>query len=192
MDANTEEIPDRETKLAVGPDTFVVVQWALNEMDTPPALSIERREHGNTVLRRLGWKEITRLDWKIVHPCETSETKIVSESLGSNEAIRISLICRTGEDYFTSSEIAIFVKPTTLETLWAGLGDRVESRMDSCIMSRRVTFATPRPGEIEIKTSEITRWVDQNFDNELKSRLKRECKVGTTVRIERQSWSGTK
>lgn len=183
-----EEPPEGSAKLAIDRDTVITVQWTPGTAEQAPTLTIERREQGKTVRRREGWKEITHFDWLKIHPCESSGAQIIHHRLGITEGVRISLVCRTGEDYFTSSEFALLINSTTLETLWAGLADRTESIMDSCITTRRIDFRSPSSDVIEKKISEITRWVDQPLDEQFKAHLKNDCKVGSQVRIESEPW----
>ena len=187
-----EEFAPGEAKLALGRDTVITVHWTPGTPEQDPTLMIERLQEGKTVRRREGWKEITHFDWSKMQPCESWGTQMVNYNLGNTDGVRISLVCRTGEDYFTSTEFALILDSTTLKTLWAGLADRTESIMDSCITTHHIDVRSPSAEVIEKKISKITRWVDQPIASEVKLRLKQACKVGVDVHIETEARPKTK
>lgn len=162
-----------------------VVELDVDSSSNKPRLALELRRNEKSVLRREGWDEITHFDLKKLHSCDTWSARIVRENLGTRDALRASLVCRTGEDYMTGSEIAVLVKPDNLETLWAGLGDHLENSMDSCLQSRRVSFRIQPPKTLEKTIVEETSWVEQLLDDSVKARLKLECKLGMKRRVER-------
>jgi hypothetical protein len=179
------EAPDPDPKLALGNGTDVVVVFSGDASSGPPELALELRRENKVVLRREGWDAITHFDLKKLQFCETWTARMGREPLGTIDAVRVSLVCRTGEDYQTSEEVALLVKPDNLETIWAGLGDRYINSMDSCIEGRHVHFQIISPKTLEKTIVEETRWVDQVITDDVKDRLKRECKLGSKRRIER-------
>jgi len=179
------EPPNPDTTLALGDGTYFVVELQENGPLEAPALALELQRDNKVVLSRLGFDAITHFDLKKFHPCETWLTRVIHEDLGTSKAVRVSLICRTGEDYSTSSEIAVLVKPDDLKTIWAGLADTYNNSMDSCIEARRVTFRIVPPRTLEKSILAETTWVEQVIDGDVKTRLKRECKLGKQRRVEK-------
>lgn len=165
----------------------VIIELESEPTSGPPEIALELRRDDKTIVRREGWDSVTHFDLKKLHGCETWHTRIMRENIGTQDAIRVSLVCRTGEDYLTSSEIALLVKPENLEPIWTGLADRLENTMDSCIQARHVSFRIIPPKTLEKTILEETTWVDQIMSDEVKTRLKRECKVGSKRRIERNT-----
>jgi len=180
-----DESPDPDTTLAIGNGTDVVVELSADSKSDVPQLAIELKREKKSVSRREGWKEITRFDLKKLHPCDTWSTRLTRELLGKVNAVRVSLICRIGEDYLTSTEIAVLLNPDDLNTIWAGPADEWISAMDSCIQSRRVTFRALNPKTLEKTVLDATIWSEQLIEEGAKARLKRECKVGSKRLVER-------
>lgn len=177
--------PNRDNVVALENGLQAVVELDVDSSSNKPRLALELRRNEKSVLRREGWDDITHFDLKKLHSCDTWSARIVRENLGTRDALRVSLVCRTGEDYMTGSEVAVLVKPDNLETLWAGLGDHLENSMDSCLQSLRISFRIQPPKTLEKTIVEETNWVEQVLDDNVKARLKRECKVGTKRRVER-------
>lgn len=178
-----DESPDPDTTLVIGNGTVVVGLSADAKKDFPE-LAIELKREKKTVVRREGWKEITQFDLKKLHPCDTWSTRMSQELLGKVNVVRLSLICRVGEDYLTSTEIAVLLDPDTLKTVWSGAADEWINSMDSCIFSRRVTFQSKKAKTIEKTILESTIWSEQLIEEGAKARLKKECKVGSKRRVE--------
>lgn len=179
-----DELPDPDTTLALGNGTFVVELSSDFKRDFPD-LAIELQREKKSVVRREGWKTITHVDLKKIHPCEIWSTRLSRELIGKINAVRLSLICRVGEDFLTSTEIAVLLDPDDLKTIWAGPADEWINSMDSCIFSRRVTFKGINPKTIEKTILESTIWSEQLIEEGAKARLKRDCKVGSKRRVER-------
>ena len=171
--------------LALGDGTYFVVELQENGPFEAPALALELKRDNKVVLDRLGFEAITHVNLKKLHSCDTWATRVNLEDLGTSKAVRVSLVCSTGEDYLTSSEIAILVKPDDLRTIWAGLADKFVNTMDSCIEARRVTFRIVPPKTLEKSILSETTWVDQVLDEDFKARLKRDCKLGKQRRVEK-------
>lgn len=169
----------------LGDGKSILVDLNADSSGEEPTLVLELRRDGKTIKKREGWKTITHFDHKKLQFCDAWIAVIVHEPLGTTDAARVSLVCRNGEDDLTSSELAVFIKPNTLETIWAGLADHYHAWVDSCIESKRVTFKIIPPKTLEKTSVEETRFVDQHIDEELKERIKSECKVGTKRRVER-------
>lgn len=178
-------MPDSGTTLALGNGTNVVVVLGEDTSSGPSDLALELRSENKVVLRREGWQAITHFDLKKLSYCDTWFARLARESLGTIEAVRVSVVCRAGEDFMTSKEVAVLVKPDTLETIWAGLADDYENSMDSCMKGNHVTFRIIAPKTLEKTIVEETHWVDQVIEEDVKSRLKRDCKIGSRRRVER-------
>ncbi len=183
--ADPPELPDSDTMLVLGNGTSVFVVLSEDASSGPPELALELRSETKVILRREGWQAITHVDLKKLAFCDTWYARLGRESLGDIDAVRVSLVCRAGEDYMTSKEVAVLVKPDTLETIWAGLADSYENSMDSCLSGIHVKFRFIKPKTLEKTIVEETHWVDQLLDEEVKGRLKRDCKVGSKRRVER-------
>jgi hypothetical protein len=184
-DPDAADAPDPDTTLPLGNGTDVVIEMLADSKRELPQLSIELKREKKTVRRREGWKDITGFDLKKLHPCDTWSTRLTREALGKINAVRLSLICRIGDDYFTSTEIAVLLNPDDLSTIWAGPADEWASSMDSCIQSRRVTFRGINPKTLEKTILDSTIWSEQLIEDGVKARLKAECKVGSTRVVER-------
>jgi hypothetical protein len=179
------EPPDPDTTLALGNGTELVLALTPTEYDEPPTMALELRRENKVVLRREGWNTITHFDVKKLSLCENWYTQVRRESLGTVDAVHVSLICHAGEDFITNKEVAVLIKPDTLETIWAGLADTSENTMDSCLTRRRVQFRMIPPKTLEKTIVDETVWYDQNLDEDTKARFKKGCKVGTKRHVER-------
>lgn len=178
-----DEFLDPDTTLVIGNGT-VVVELSSDLKRDFPDLAVELKREKKTAVRREGWNDITQFDLKKLHPCDTWSTRLSQELLGKVNVVRLSLICRVGEDYLTSTEIAVLLDPDTLKTVWSGAADEWINSMDSCIFSRRVTFQSFKPKTIEKTILESTIWSEQLIEEGAKARLKKECKVGSKRRVE--------
>jgi hypothetical protein len=179
-----DEPVDSNPKLSLdnGMDLVVLLD---DSSPNSPELAIELRREGKVVERREGWDTITHFDLKKLHPCDTWRSYVQRESLGAFDGVRVTLVCQVGEDYATSDEIAVLLRTDRLDTVWAGIADGYHNTMDSCILRRQVTFRISSPKTLVKTIAEETRWIDQVIDDDVKRRLKRDCKLGRKERVER-------
>ncbi len=122
--------------------------------------------------------------------CETFELEVHPEEWGDARGIRVSLVCSVGEDSLTRTEIVALyqIRDGVLERAYSGLGGRLDSNMDSCVTTRRVTFKVSR-GALEALIETATVWRDQPLDPAFARALRAQCRVEKASRSTKlQAW----
>jgi hypothetical protein len=191
------------SRAPLGPEGREVVMAA---RDTPT--SAEEAEvvlaitQGGAVLSRqeglaaiAGEKALARI---ALGRCERVETRARRIPLGKDvEGLRLSFLCAQGEDYFSSSELALVIRlgadipadVTKLERLWVGPGDQVDVEMDACEKASHVTFALVDANTLERRVEEKATWSAQvggQIEPGVAANIKAGCKVtGKKTRSER-------
>jgi hypothetical protein len=194
--SDVDDLVHRTDKLALDDGAeLVVVLGQPAEPDGALALTMALIRGGKVISRRDDFAAVTGVKATLLtsaQPCERSVAGLRRESFGRVAGVRVSIVCATGEDYFTSTELAVLFRldgPVrdldALPRIWAGLAATERNDMDSCMTSREVAFQVIDAKTLEKTITEQTRWVEQTFGGDLKKRLKKGCKVGTSKRVER-------
>lgn len=109
------------------------------------ALRLER--DGKPVWQRDGLLSISGLDAvpATFESCDSIMSAIVTQSWGEASGVRLSVACRSGEDFFSATELAILLDfddelTASFQPLWAGEADTFSSENDECVMTTTVTF----------------------------------------------------
>jgi hypothetical protein len=102
---------------------------------------------------------------------------VAVERLGPQEFIRVGVFSRWGEDLVTTQELVLFFKdaPEGLVHVWTGLGDREESRFDTCVLSTTRTFSLSGDGKLERVTTTKRQITRQDLDEQLHDQIVKEC-----------------
>ncbi len=162
---------------------------------SPPPVAMALVRDGKVIARREGFAAVTGVESKLLtaaQSCESWRASLRRESSGSVEGVRVSIASAIGEDFSTSTELAVLFKINAplrtldgLARIWSGVAAREENKMDSCLTSREVGFRVPDAKTLEKTITERTWWVEQVIGGDVKKQLKRDCKVGTKKRVER-------
>lgn len=104
----------------------------------------------------------------------------------------LSLICATGEAYFSATELAVLLRldgPVHdldgLTRIWSGVAAGEQNAMESCLISREVAFRVIDAKTLAKTITEKTSWHEQVIGDDVKKRLRQDCNVGTSKRTER-------
>ena len=89
--------------------------------------------------------------------CDHFAIGLHADHWGEESGARIDIACRTGEDMFTASSIAILVADVQpYRILWVGTGDSLSNENGACIAELRTTYEVQGPRLIQ-KITETTR-----------------------------------
>jgi hypothetical protein len=177
-----------------GAELVLALAQGSNAEETP-LVTLALVDNERVVSRRDGVEALAGLTpYRIgLKVCETWHAGLRREPLGAAIGLRVSLVCGHGEDYRVSTEIAVLFRLDAapprdlgaLQRIWAGVADMTKSSMGSCEVARAVGFRLAGDKALEETIVEETQWVDQVIADEVKKRLRRECKVGKKKRVER-------
>jgi hypothetical protein len=183
-------------RLALGDGAeLVVVVKAPSDRDGAPEVTMALVRGGKVIARRDGFDVVTGVEPTLLtatQPCESWRASLRKEAFGSVDGVRVSIACATGEDYFTSTELAVLFRIDGslrdldgLTRIWSGIAAREENAMDSCLTSREVGFRVLDAKTLEKTITETTRWVEQVIGDDVKRALRKDCKLGKSKRMER-------
>lgn len=131
---------------------------------------VDRWEHGTHSLHA----PVSTDDPTVVRALETADSAGI-DVLAEDGLLWITTTVSVGEDYRTTTSImTLFLDPSS-DMIWAGLGTRSESMMDTCTKLSLVTFRLFDSTTIERQTASTAIFTPQNLDPALLARLKKEC-----------------
>jgi hypothetical protein len=86
-------------------------------------------------------------------PAEEWLVAIKDDRLGPKSVIRVTVVGRSGEEYFSAQEVVSFFLPKDgdLIHLWTGLGAHFETRSDTCILETTARFLLRPNGQLDRK-----------------------------------------
>lgn len=117
----------------------------LEAVESPePALTLALVENKKVLSRKVGFEAVVGqgFDTTGILACETGTASVRREPLGKADGVRVSLVCATGEDYRTETEVVgapaarrLVARRGVAAAALGGVADNFSNEMDSC--SRR-------------------------------------------------------
>ena len=103
--------------------------------------------------------------------------EVFSDQLGSSDIMRVNLVLKHGEDFYIGQEIVSFfrIEPSSAELIWAGRGDRLDVRFDSCVIHERATFRITKAGLLERVVKTRRSFHNAGVADALAAHLQRKC-----------------
>ncbi len=109
---------------------------------------------------------------------ETWTAEEVRSVSGTPGGLLVSVAGEVGEDYYTRSSLTVVFRPTAgggFERVWTGVGDQFERSMDACLRETTRGFNFVDARTLAVSHVRTVRFVTQDFEGDLLSRLRREC-----------------